>query len=596
MRRYIIVGGVAAGATAAARLRRLDEEAKILLIERGSNVSYANCGFPYYIGGEIQSRNAIFVATKESIEAKYNIDVRQRTEVTGIDKEAHKVNLKNLETGEESIEEYTKLLLATGSSPIVPPFPGVDGDRVFTLWSVPDTDRIKEFVVKNKPKSAVVVGGGFIGLEMVENLVRLGVKVSLVEMMPQVMAPFDSDMSKMIENHLCEKGVDMHLGKGLVSIHDGGRRALLDDGQSIDCDMVLLSIGVRPNNELAKAINLKMGKKGHVIVDEHMKTSEPDIFAAGDLVESKNFITGEMRCVPLAGPANKQGRIAADNMALEANSDDPKVAIHGVRDISGAENRYIYKGTQGTSVAQIFDLDAASTGLNERQLKQQGMEYMTDYAFSLVHPQSHAGYFPGALPMCIKLIFSLKDGKVLGAQIVGYDGVDKRIDVISTAMRFEATVYDLIHLELAYAPPYSSAKDPVNMAGYAATNILEGLTDVRTWDQALEAVKNSDKNELIDVREEIELMAHKIDGVKNIPLTSLRDRMSELSKDKSYYLFCAIGLRGYLAERILKQNGYDVKDVLGGIRTYQAGSRCRGKDDRMSDVYGRNGNHKRGID
>lgn len=596
MRRYIIVGGVAAGATAAARLRRLDEEAKILLIERGSNVSYANCGFPYYIGGEIQSRNAIFVATKESIEAKYNIDVRQRTEVTGIDKEAHKVNLKNLETGEESIEEYTKLLLATGSSPIVPPFPGVDGDRVFTLWSVPDTDRIKEFVVKNKPKSVVVVGGGFIGLEMVENLVRLGVKVSLVEMMPQVMAPFDSDMSKMIENHLCEKGVDMHLGKGLVSIHDGGRRALLDDGQSIDCDMVLLSIGVRPNNELAKAINLKMGKKGHVIVDEHMKTSEPDIFAAGDLVESKNFITGEMRCVPLAGPANKQGRIAADNMALEANSDDPKVAIHGVRDISGAENRYIYKGTQGTSVAQIFDLDAASTGLNERQLKQQGMEYMTDYAFSLVHPQSHAGYFPGALPMCIKLIFSLKDGKVLGAQIVGYDGVDKRIDVISTAMRFEATVYDLIHLELAYAPPYSSAKDPVNMAGYAATNILEGLTDVRTWDQALEAVKNSDKNELIDVREEIELMAHKIDGVKNIPLTSLRDRMSELSKDKSYYLFCAIGLRGYLAERILKQNGYDVKDVLGGIRTYQAGSRCRGKDDRMSDVYGRNGNHKRGID
>lgn len=596
MRRYIIVGGVAAGATAAARLRRLDEEAKILLIERGSNVSYANCGFPYYIGGEIQSRNAIFVATKESIEAKYNIDVRQRTEVTGIDKEAHKVNLKNLETGEESIEEYTKLLLATGSSPIVPPFPGVDGDRVFTLWSVPDTDRIKEFVVKNKPKSAVVVGGGFIGLEMVENLVRLGVKVSLVEMMPQVMAPFDSDMSKMIENHLCEKGVDMHLGKELVSIHDGGRRALLDDGQSIDCDMVLLSIGVRPNNELAKAINLKMGKKGHVIVDEHMKTSEPDIFAAGDLVESKNFITGEMRCVPLAGPANKQGRIAADNMALEANGDDPKVAIHGVRDISGAENRYIYKGTQGTSVAQIFDLDAASTGLNERQLKQQGMEYMTDYAFSLVHPQSHAGYFPGALPMCIKLIFSLKDGKVLGAQIIGYDGVDKRIDVISTAMRFEATVYDLIHLELAYAPPYSSAKDPVNMAGYAATNILEGLTDVRTWDQALEAVKNSDKNELIDVREEIELMAHKIDGVKNIPLTSLRDRMSELSKDKTYYLFCAIGLRGYLAERILKQNGYDVKDVLGGIRTYQAGSRCRGKDDRMSDVYGRNGNHKRGID
>lgn len=565
MKRYVIVGGVAAGATAAARLRRLDESAEIIMIERGPNVSYANCGLPYYIGGEIATRDALFVTTSQAIRDKYNIKVWENCEVTSIDKEGKTVEVKNLKTGESLTQEYTKLLLSTGSSPIVPPFPGVDGEKVFTLWTVPDTDQIKAFLNENQVKSAVVVGGGFIGLEMVENLINLGIEVDLVEMATQVMAPLDPDMSSMIENHLMEKGVRLHLGKGLKSIHEGGKRIMLDDESSIDCDMVLLSIGVRPNNQLAKAIGLDMSERGYVITNDKMETSVKDIYAAGDLIQITDFVSGEKKSVPLAGPANKQGRIAADNMVLSsADQDLTEVFKSNTLDkLKSTE----YQKTQATSVARVFDLTSASTGQNEKSLKKRGLEYKKDYAYSLIHPQAHAGYFPGALPMCIKLIFALEDGKILGGQIVGYDGVDKRIDVIATAQRMGGTIYDLTNLELAYAPPYSSAKDPVNMAGYAASNIYEGLTDTCTWEEALNPPEGE---KLLDIREIEEAKANPMEGLQHIPLTELRTRLDELDKKMTHLVFCSIGLRGYIAERLLKQHGFKAKNVLGGVRTYNS--------------------------
>ena len=556
MKRYIIVGGVAAGATAAARLRRLDEDAEIILMERGGYVSYANCGLPYYIGGEIAERDALFVATKESIESKYRIDVRDYNEVLSVDPEAKTVQVKNTQTGETYEESYTKLLLATGSSPIVPPLPGVDGERVFTLWTVPDTDQIKSFIEKEKPRRAVVVGGGFIGLEMVENLVHQGVQVDLVEMAPQVMGTLDPDMSKILENHLVDEGVRLHLGKGLASIQDGGRKVTLDDDSTLDCDMVLLSIGVRPNNQLPRAMGMELSERGYVVTDEGLRTSLPDIYAAGDMTLVTDSVSGEKKSVPLAGPANKQGRIAADNMVADEEGTAKETPY-----------RYTYEGTQGTGIARIFEMTAAFTGQNEKALQRRGLTYGEDYAVALLHPQSHAGYFPGALPLCLKLVFDLKDGKILGAQAVGYNGVDKRIDVIATALRFGATVYDLTRLELAYAPPYSSAKDPVNMAGYIAANILDGITEPVFWTEALEMTKQN-QHQLLDIREDEELLMSKVENTQHIPLTELRDRLDELDKDTTYYVFCAVGLRGYLAERILKQNGFKVKNIMGGMQSY----------------------------
>lgn len=561
MERYVIVGGVAAGATAAARLRRLDEEADIILIERGPYVSYANCGLPYYIGGEINSRNALFVATKESIEAKYRVKVLDNTVVTAIHPDKKCVDLLNKETDTKREQPYTKLLLATGSSPIMPPFPGIEGERVFKLWTVPDTDAIKCFIDETKPRRAVVVGAGFIGLEMVENLVRLGIEVDLVELMPQVMASLDPDMSVHLEHELAAKGVKLHLGKGLKSIHDGGRRARLDDGTDLACDMILLSIGVRPNNELMKQAGIELNKRGHVITDEGMRTNLPDIYAAGDVIEVTDWVSGERKCVPLAGPANKQGRIAADNMVRDAAGEQAP------KETELERRRLSYNGTMGTCIARVFDLTSASTGLNEKQLQALGLEYNKDYAYSLVHPQAHANYFPGALPLNLKLLFSLKDGRILGAQIVGYDGVDKRIDVMASAMHFRGTIYDLTELELAYAPPFSSAKDPVNMAGYAATNIFEGKSRVSTWQEAL---ASDDAHVILDVREAPELLTGSVEGARNIPLTELRDRLDELDKAKIYHTFCAIGIRGYIAERILRQHGFKVRNILGGIRTYRA--------------------------
>lgn len=543
--KILVVGGVAGGATAVARLRRLNEDAQIILFEKGEYVSFANCGLPYYIGGEITDRDALLVSTKESITAKYNIDIRDKTQIIGIDRDKHTVKAKDITTGQIYEETYDKLILSTGSSPFVPNFEGKDFDNVFTLWTIPDTDKIYNFIKTNSPKKAVVVGGGFIGLEMVENLASMGIQVTLVEKMNQVMPPIDKDMAKLIENHLISKNVNLLLEKGLVKIISDGKQVVLDDGNIIDTDMVLLSIGVRPNSSLAKDINLAVNQRGGIIVDEYGQTSDKDIYAVGDVIEVENFITRDKTMIPLAGPANKQGRAVCAN-------------------ILDIENKEPYKGTMGTSIAKVFDMTVASTGLNEKMLNASGKVYGKDYFISLVHPMSSAGYYPGAMPMTIKLIFA-SDKKVLGAQIVGYNKVDKRIETIATTIYFKGDIYDLSRLELAYAPPYSSAKDPVNFAGFVATNIYEGLSrPVRYEDY----IKEKDKYTLIDVREKDEVAMGKMEDSINMPLSTLRKNIDKLDKNKKYLMQCAVGLRGYIAERILKQKGYDVYNLMGGYKTY----------------------------
>lgn len=545
--KIIIVGGVAGGATAAARLRRLNEDADIIMFERGEYVSFANCGLPYYLGGVISRRDALFVSDKETIEARYNIDVRTRSEVTSIDRDNKRVTVKNHATGETYEETYDKLLLSTGSSPFVPPMEGTDLPNVFTLWTIDDTDRIAAFMEDETPQKAVVVGGGFIGLEMAENLVERGLDVTLVELMDQIMPPFDPDMAKLLEAHLVSKGVRLILGKGVEAIVDDGRTVRLNDGTTIATDMTMLSIGVRPNSGLAKDCGLDVGPRGHIVVSDTMQTSDPDIYAVGDVVEVNEPILGGKTAIPLAGPANRQGRLVGAHMvdALPKSS---------------------YPGSIGTSVAKIFDLTAASTGVNEKSLKRQGKVYKKDYFIALVHPSNHVGYYPGAMPMTIKLIFDAS-GRVLGAQIVGMAGVDKRIDVIATTIHFKGTVQDLTHLELAYAPPYGAAKDPVNFAGFVAENILAGITDAVTVEEYL---ADPEKYTVIDVREEVERLTGKIDEARSIPLPQLRSRLDELDRDQHYLIHCAVGLRGYIAERILKQNGFKASNMAGGFRTYEA--------------------------
>lgn len=545
--KIVIVGGVAGGATAAARMRRLSEDAHIVLFERGDYVSFANCGLPYYLGGAIARREALFVSKKEVIEAKYGVEIRTKSEVKAINRDRKTVSVENLETGEKYEEPYDRLLLSTGSSPFVPPMEGVDLGNVFTLWTIPDTDKIFTFIEEKKPKRAVVVGGGFIGLEMVENLTERGITCTLVELMDQILPPFDWDMARILEEHLASKGVRLLLGKGVEAITDGGTTVRLNDGTSIGTDMVLLSIGVRPNNLLAKEAGLELGPRGHIVTDNAMRTSDPDIYAVGDVVEVDEPILGGRTAIPLAGPANRQGRFVCANL-LSGETAEP------------------YSGSIGTSVAKIFDMTAASTGANEKALRRAGQVYGEDYFISLVHPMHHVGYYPGALPLTLKLIFA-KDGRVLGAQIAGFAGVDKRIDVIASAIHFKGTVRDLAELELAYAPPYGAAKDPVNLAGFAAENILRGYTEPLTVEEYL---ANPDAYELIDVREEPELMAGTLPGARWIALSSLRSRWQELDRDKTYVVFCAVGLRGYIAERILKQRGFHARNLLGGLRTYTA--------------------------
>lgn len=548
MGKVLIIGGVAGGASCAARLRRLDETAEIILFERGEYISYANCGLPYHVGEVIKSRDALLLQTPAAMRAKFNIDVRIKNEVMSIDRENKKVTVKHTDTGETYTESYDTLVISTGSSPLRPSIPGIESPRIQTLWTVPDTDRIRQFVKESGVKSAAVIGGGFIGLEMAENLRHIGLSVSIIEMLDQVMAPLDFEMAQPLHENIIQNGVELHLGDGVSKFDDLGDRVeiTLKSGKTVSADLVVLAIGVRPNGELAKGAGLDMNARGGIIVDEYLRTSDPDIYAVGDVIEVEDFIDKSRTMIPLAGPANKQGRIAANNIA-------------------GVSEKY--EGTQGTSVAKVFDLTAASTGANERTLIKRGLEKGKDYETITIVQNSHAGYYPGALPLTLKLLFSMDGKKIFGAQIVGADGVDKRIDTLAVTIRLGGGINELKSLELAYAPPYSSAKDPVNMAGFTAENVLTGGVRFAAWS---EVEKNTDAV-VLDVREAAELMVFSIDRATHIPLGQLRSRLGELDKSKEIIVFCAIGVRAYNAARILKNNGFEnVKIYPGGMRFYQA--------------------------
>ena len=542
--KYLVIGGVAGGATVAARLRRLDEDAQIVLFERGEYVSYANCGLPYYIGGEINDRKKLFVQTVQGFIDRFRIDIRTEQEVIAIHPDKKTVDVKNLETGETYSESYDKLALSPGAEPLRPRIEGIDNTKIFTLRSVPDTDMIKSYVDDKKPKSAIVVGGGFIGLEMAENLHRQGIKVTIVEMANQVMAPLDFSMAQIVHEELVGQGVDLILSDGVERFGDDGGRVVvnLKSGSSLPVDMVLLSIGVRPETKLAIEAGLKIGSARGIAVNEFMQTSDENIYALGDACEVIHGVTGKPALIPLAGPANKQGRIVADNM------------------VSGNHSKY--KGTIGTSVAKVFDLTVASAGANAKLLKREGIPYVS----SFTHSSSHAGYYPNALSMSLKILFSPSDGRLLGAQIVGFDGVDKRVEMAAQVIQHHGTVYDLTELEHAYAPPYSAAKDPINMAGFVAENILCGKVKIAQWRDL-----NPDDNSttLLDVRTADEYALGTIPSSINIPLDSLRSRIAELPKGKPIIVNCAVGLRGYLAYRILVQHGFtDVRNLSGGFKTW----------------------------
>ena len=529
--KVVIVGGVAGGASAAARLRRMDEAAEIILLERGEHISYANCGLPYYVGDVIPDREKLLVTTPRTMRERFRIDVRTHNEVTSIDPAAHTVRVKNHATGEEYTETYDKLILSPGAEPIKPRLPGIESSRVFTLRSIPDTEKIREFVRNSRPKRAVVVGGGFIGLEMAENLCQLGIAVDLVELAPQVLLILDREMAAFVHQHLREKGVNLYLNNGLAGFEeqrDGSLVVKLQHGESLQADFAVLAIGVRPESRLAREAGLKVGPSGAIVVNSRLQTSDPDIYAIGDAIEVEDFVTGRRGPIPLASPANKQGRIVADIIA-------------------GIDEEY--HGTQGTAIVKVFDLVAAATGSNERRLQEAGIKYES----IIIHPNSHAGYYPGALPMTVKLLFSPDTGKILGAQIVGYEGVDKRIDVLSTVQRLGGTVFDLQGLELAYAPPFSSAKDPNNMAGYVAGNVINGHMPVAHWDEAEKL--RSQGAFILDVREPVEVQMGSIQGAVNIPLGSFRERLSEVPSDRPVLVYCAVGLRAYIATRILLNHG-----------------------------------------
>ena len=547
-KKILIVGGVAGGASAAARLRRLDETAQIILFERGEYISYANCGLPYHVGDVIKSRDALLLQTPQGMKDKFNMDVRIRQEVVEIDRAAKAVVVKKVESGETYRETYDVLLLSPGSSPLRPPIPGIDSPRIMTLWTVPDTDRIKSFIRDNNAKSAVVVGGGFIGLEMAENLHHAGLNVTIAEMLNQVMAPLDYEMAQLLHENMTENSITLCLGDGVSTFSDTGKGVIvtLKSGRELQTDLVILAIGVRPNSALAKEAGLTLSPAGGIVVDAHMRTSDPDIYAVGDAVEVEEFIGKGRTMIPLAGPANRQGRIAADHIAGGSSS---------------------YNGTQGTAIAKVFDLTAASTGLNEKTLQKQGLIKGIDYESLIITQNSHAGYYPGAMPLTLKLLFSKDGKKIFGAQIIGRDGVDKRIDVIATAIRLNASVLALKDLELAYAPPYSSAKDPVNMAGFVAENILTEKMKQSDWD-ALDHENPSDRI-VLDVREETERMVYTVPGSIHIPLGQIRTRLNELDRSKEVILFCAIGVRAYNAARVLMESGFEnVKVYPGGTKFY----------------------------
>lgn len=543
--KVVIIGGVAGGATAAARIRRLDEKAEIIVFEKSGYVSYANCGLPYYIGGVIQNKEELTLQTPESFWKRFQITMKVRHEVTGIFPERKTVAVKNLNTGESFEEVYDKLLISTGAKPVWPKLPGTDLDNLFTLRTVEDTLKIREFVEKNQPKSAVLAGGGYIGLELAENLRELGLDVTIVQRPKQLMNPLDGDMAAFVHAKMRSRGVKLMLGHTVEGFEKGekGTRVLLKDEQPLEADMVILAIGVAPDSHLAKEAGLELGIKGSIVVNDRMETSAPDIFAAGDAVEVRHYITGEKALISLAGPANKQGRIAADN-------------------ICGGDSRY--PGSLGSSVIKVFDMTAASAGINERTAKQTGIDYDKVY----LSPASHASYYPGGKVMTMKVIFEKKTYKLLGAQIIGYDGVDKRIDVLATAMYAGITALQLKELDLSYAPPYSSAKDPVNMAGFMIENIAEGRLK-QFFTEDVENLPRDGSVILLDARTPGEYARGHIEGFINIPVDELRDRISELDKKKKVYIICQSGLRSYIAYRILAQEGFDCRNFSGEFRLYE---------------------------
>lgn len=541
--KHIIIGGVAGGATAAARIRRADEKAEIILVEKGPHISYANCGLPYYIGGVIADKEKLFVQTPESFGRRFNIDVRINTEAISIDTKSKTVTLRRKD-GSVIDEHYDRLLLSPGSSPVRPPFPGIDTEGIFTLRTVEDTFRIKDYLTQHCVKSAVVVGGGFIGLEMAENLVHAGSKVSIVEMAPQVMAPVDFSIASHVHRELLNKGVALHLNTAVERFEkDNGRiRVFFKSGESIVTDLVLLSIGVSPNTALAKNAGIELGARG-IKVDKFLQTSAKDVYAVGDAIEFPHPEYGEPWLNYLAGPANRQGRIVADNMVFG--------------------NITEYEGAIGTSIAKVFDVVVASTGLPAKRLKQLGIKYQSSTTISM----SHAGYYPGAFFITTKITFNPEDGTLYGAQCVGHEGVDKRIDQLAIIIKHKGTIYDLISLEQAYAPPFSSAKDPIAIAGYTAANIISGKMPVIYW-REIDSLDRS-KVQIIDTRTPAEFELGTISGAVNIPVDDIRERLNEIDKNKPVVVFCAVGLRGYIAARILMANGYDVRNLSGGYKTYQ---------------------------
>lgn len=540
-KKVLIVGGVAGGASAAARLRRLDEDAEIIMFERDAHISFANCGLPYYVGESIQDRSKLMVQTPESMKSRFNLDVRIHSEVTEIHVNEKTVTVNSKDNGVYT-ESYDYLILSPGAKPLKPPIPGIDSNLIFTLRNIPDTDRIKSYVDREDIQNAVVIGGGYIGVEMAENLRHRGLDVTLVEAAPHILAPFDSDMVTFAEKELQDNGVRLQLGDGVQSFEekDGKITVSLQSGKKATTDMVILAIGVAPDTGFLRDSGIKLGARGHILVNASLQTNCDGVYAVGDAVEITDFVSGQQSAVPLAGPANKQGRIVADH-------------------ICGLQSTY--KGTQGTAIIKIFGLTGASTGSNERVLTKLNIPYRTVY----VHPSSHASYYPGAKPIALKLLFN-DEGTILGAQAFGEKGVDKRIDVIATVLRLKGTVNDLAELELTYAPPFSSAKDPVNMAGYLAQNVLSGQAEVVTL-RDVENI-NPDQQILLDVRTKAEYDQGHIEGALHIPVDELRTRSQELDPDKEIYAYCAVGMRGYIASRILKQKGYRVKNVSGGYRSY----------------------------
>lgn len=543
-KKIIIVGGVAGGATTAARLRRLNEEDEIIMIEKGPYISFANCGLPYYIGEVITDREKLLVQTVDGMAKKFNLDIRNLNEATSIDRERQTLIIKKVDTEEVYEETYDTLILSPGAKPIVPPLRGIaEAENIFTLRTVPDTDQIKSWVDEKHPKKAVIIGGGFIGLEMAENLVHRGVEVTIVELGKQVMAPLDYEMASLVHKELRANGVNIIFSDGVQAFEDQGKRVLLQSGRQLNSDLTILSIGVQPENDLAKKASLGIGKRGGILVNEHLQTEDENIYALGDAIEVKDYIQQTPAMVPLAWPANRQGRLVADH-------------ING--------HSAAYHGTLGTSVAQVFSLTVAATGNNEKLLQTLNKNYEAIH----VHPASHPTYYPGSSPVSLKVIFDPYSGAILGAQGVGAEGVDKRIDVIATAIKGKLKVSDLTDLELAYAPPYSSAKDPVNIAGYVAANVIDGELSVFHYHEVANLLDQGAL--LVDVREPHERINGVIEGSINIPLGEIRERLTELPKDQVIYVHCQVGLRGYLAARILKNNGYETSNLSGGYKTYDS--------------------------